>query len=458
MRPNRKQKLFISLSIFLVFAGGSSLYCSDGPRGLNVILITLDALRPDHLGCYGYKKNTSPNIDKLAKEGVLFTQAISQTSWTCPSFFSLITSTYPSTNQVYYWDRILPKSIITLTEILKEKGYCNGFISGHGGTNPNSGFNRGFDTFVDIVEVRAGQITNEAISWIKNNRNKNFFLWIHYMDTHSPYQPPFPYNKLFLPADFIKLSDEFLAEKYKWIGVFPIQSLENTLTEEDREYYISQYDGVINFIDEQIGILLKNLKNLNLFKKTFIIITADHGENLADQDKYFGHGGALYEELIKVPLILRCKGLFPKGKIINHQIQLIDIMPTILDILSVDTNVKMEGKTLLPLILNKKIKSSYYAFSEVRENENGKEYILYSIRTANRKLIYCESENNYEFYNLKKDPHELNNLVSTEKEQFKFLKEKLEEWMVRPKPNIIPLTTPVDEQTKERLKSLGYLQ
>jgi len=429
---DRKQKLLIFLLTFSLFVGGIYFLCYlNRIKNFNLLLITIDSLRPDHLGCYGYEKNTSPNIDKLAKEGVLFTQAIAQASWTWPSLYSLITSTYPSTHGVYFWDQVLSDSIPTLLEILKKKGYSTGFISGHGGLD---NFKRGFDKFENMYE-KANKITYEALLWIKSHRNKRFFLWIHYMDTHN--------NSIGVPEEkhFIK-----------------------NITKEELNTYISQYDEAISYVDSQIGILLEKLSSLGLHEKNLIIITADHGQEMCEHGICFNHGGFLWDSAIKVPLIFYFPKLFSKNRIISQQAQHIDIAPTICDILKLKKPKTFEGKSLLPLIKGKDIQSRF-AFSEHKENKgdlsSGKwVYSKFSIRTSKFKLIYTFNSDSrgYELYNLKEDPQELNNLIDKEKEQFEFLKKKLEEWMNRPKPKIAPLTKPIDEKTKEKLKSLGYLQ
>ena len=441
IKPNRKQKLFIVLLVCLVIVGGIYFfYPLHAPRYPNILLITVDALRPDHLGCYGYKKNTSPNIDKLAREGVMFTQAISQASWTWPSIHSLSTATYPSTHGVHFWDQNLLDSFSTLPQMLRKKGYSTGFISAHGSL---SKFNRGFDFFVDISSAKADGITKKAILWIEKNKKNPFFLWLHYMDTHSK-------SYCSIPIEERSVRD---------------------LSKKDIEEGYLRYDMAINYVDAQFKLLLERLKDLGMYRNTLIILTADHGEAMGEHSYYFLHGGTLWDSLIKVPLILSYPTRFKESKIINQQVQFIDIVPTILEMLKIKIPGYMEGKSFLSLIQGLKAQIMRYAFSEVRENiedEFGNpytstgewSYTKFSIRGNDYKLMRTLDSHGerYQLYNLKTDPQELNNLVEIEKEQFEFLKAKLEEWMNRPKPDITPLTKSLDEDTKDRLRSLGYLQ
>jgi len=451
MKLNRKQKLFIFLLIVFAVTGVKFfLSYSNAQRNINVILITIDALRPDHLGCYGYNRNTSPNIDKLAKEGVLFTQAISQASWT-NALVSLLTSTYPSTHRIEKFGTALDKRLITIAEILKKNNYATACSSDRDWIVENfPDLRRRFDYFLDISETNGLIKIEEIISWIRKFAKKDFFIWIHFFDyPHAPYLPSPPYNEMFISYE--RQKNIPIGKGIGIKGFIPAFLVVNNIT--DVNYYISQYDGEIAYCDEQIGRILDELKNLNLDKNTFIIISADHGESLGEHDYYFQHGFYLYDQLLKVPFIIKGPTI-PKAKVINQQVQLIDIMPTILSILKIKVDIKMEGIDLLPIIFGRN-DNQYFAFSEVMDDEGMN---LKSIRTREWKLIHNLSTNKYELYNLRTDPGETINLAKIEKEQFEFLKTKLEEWMNRPRPKITPLTKSLDEETKERLKSLGYLQ
>jgi len=448
MSSNRKQQLFIFLLLFLVVGGGSYLY-ANRVRGINVILITIDALRPDHLSCYGYKRDTSPNIDKLAKEGVLFTQAISQAPWTAASLESLFTSTYPSTHKVESWGVVLDKRIFTLAEIMRKKNYYTLAASGGGRFYKEfPSFKRGFSFFIDVVETN--EIVQQTLEWLEKLQNKKFFIWIHFLDyTHAPYLPPPPYNKLFISHETNRQVP--IGKGFGIKGFIPDFVAINNIT--DIDYYISQYDGEIAYIDEQVGKILDKLRNLSLDKNTLIIISADHGESIDEHDFYFQHGYYLFDQLLKVPLIIKGPTI-PEGKIINQQVQMIDITPSILSLLKINVNTTMEGTSLLPIIFGR-VNNKIYAFSEICDGEG---LDLKSIRTEEWKLIHNLNTNKYELYNLKNNPEETINLVEIQKEQFESLKTELEEWMDRPKPNIIPLTSSLEAETKKRLKSLGYLQ
>lgn len=471
----RKGKIIIVIVLLVII--GLGWYLSQRPRQLNVLLITIDALRPDHLGCYGYGRDTSPNIDRLARKGVLFTQAFAQGNQTFISVSSIITSTYPTTHGVRKaGDSLNLASFPTLTQVLKRNGYFNIAITNHGGIKTILGIEQGFNLFI-TVKNKADEITRQAMELLKDRRDRNFFLWLHYIDPHGPYTPPSPYNKIYLKDEFYK-GDKHLPISSFEFGCYehiPKYVAQNDIT--DVDYYISQYDGEIRFTDEQIGVLLKELKRLNLYKDTLIIISADHGEYLGGNNYYFAHAGPPYDESLKVPLIIKCDNLIPKGRVINHQVQSIDIAPTILDILRIDKNKIMEGTSLLSTILGGK-HPSIYAFSSSR-------FFYNTVRTEQWKLIYadnrgyntidekemfttllnrhsgkdCNESEWYELYNLEKDPGELNDLYEVEKEKFEFLRYKLDNWLSQ--KSKLPKTKTgqhLDEEIKERLRTLGYLQ
>ncbi|HNW40137.1 MAG TPA: sulfatase, partial [Candidatus Omnitrophota bacterium] len=271
---------------------------------VNVLLITVDSLRPDHLGCYGYPKNISPNIDKLAKEGVIFTQAIAQASWTVPAMVSIATSTYPSTHKVYTWDTDLAPELLTLARLLKRSGYRSFFCSGHNKTlSAILGAQGGFEEWTNNeVPVSAGKVNQAALKFINHNYKNKFFLWVHYMDTHDHFFKPQRNNP-------------------------------DPLDVSQKQANIVKYDNAIKQVDQQIGIMVDELNKLGIGNNTLIIITADHGEEICEHGRCFAHAGSLWDPLIRVPLIMVWGKQFPGGLKRNSQVQHIDIAPTICDVL-----------------------------------------------------------------------------------------------------------------------------
>jgi arylsulfatase A-like enzyme len=493
-----KKYLFFLLCIILVAAAACILYVLNRPKPYNLVIITIDALRPDHLGCYGYKRETSPRIDKISEGGVLFTQAISQAPETGASVPSLMSSLYPLQHGIKSPSEVPLVPSPTLGDILKKNGYHAAAIVAHA---RQAWVAEGFDYTYFNIHASAAQINREAIAWLRKNKGSRFFFWLHYLDAHAPYLNPNPaYQKLFLPPALRDKGTGYFKEKYYWVtifkkgplqaepyfvtfpsevkardekelrrkirdfkdtpafmdAVFPLftkQALDGNISGEDRDYYICQYDSSIRFIDDHIAILSDELERQGLLKNTLIVLTADHGENLADYSDNFYHGDSLYDVLLKVPLIIKGPG-FPAGKIIKRQVRSIDIVPTILDTLNIKRDPRMEGNSLRALISGKAVEWPKYAFSENLHEG----YEMRSIRSEDWKLIHNLSKDTYELYHLETDPYERNNVVYIKKKMFQFLKSQLEQWIESMEMQGRVLDKGIDADSMEKLMSLGYMQ
>lgn len=318
----------------------------------NVILISIDALRADHLGCYGYDRNTSPNIDKIAKEGIIFENHISQASWTVPSHASMFTSLYPFPlglkNPVK-----LNNEHTTLAEIMKDNGYTTIAFTDGGYMTDEFGFNQGFDVFNDEGGGLA-EINGRVSRWINSSQKRPFFLFIHTYDTHclSKDKPSKPYRYMF--------DKEFEYNSSHYCG--HVQDLTN-VSGGELLYKNAIYDGAIYYTDVLIGDLFEELKKHGVYNKSIIIITSDHGEEIGDHG-FFDHGHSLYDEIIHIPLIIN----YPDSKNaakkrVKTITRNIDIMPTILDFLNISFNGNLEGRSILPDVLYSEFISDQAAIS-----------------------------------------------------------------------------------------------
>lgn len=451
-----------------------------------VILITIDCLRKDHLKLYGYSKETAPNIEKFSKNAIIFDNTIANGSNTPSSFYSIFTSTTPTTQGSY---APIPSNKKKISEILQ----CNKISTCGIHSNPHLGFfcnyHMGFDDFFDIFEnpqfslkkklidkinsfsdllgfskyinklkqkfltiiklkekfssfetnklnspySNAKIIVTETLKWLKDNQNSNFFLWIHFMDVHRPYYPPSKYIK---KVSNVKISEPlkvFLNElfnKYK-----KDQIILNRINEKHINALNVLYDSEIYYVDHYLGILFSYLKKIEIFKSTNIIITSDHGQALFDHNQ-LSHGVSLYDELLKVPFILKLEKSSNKQKRIKEHVELIDISPTILDLFNLPKEIDFSGKSLIPLIernfnydYSDNIISAIYHYQGkmfsafIKENYNF--FILISCRKINWKLIYNDETKDIELFNLKNDPLELNDLSNDSREEISFIKNKL---------------------------------
>jgi len=464
-KGRRWVKLAIAV-IFLLSAGFWFLkrYCGGERKNWNVLLITVDALRADHLGCYGYGKDITPHIDKLAKGGALFQNAVSQGPFTAPSLPSLMTSTYGYVHGVRGFGDMLNPSLKTLAEILREEGYLTGAVCAIDFFLDILGLKRGFQWVSTGDDKRADWITEEAMGWIKENKNRRFFLWIHYFDPHQPYDPP-PDIKREVRKEVSRPSSPLLPVVKKDPRDPDIYGAFGGISEKaviegrrDKEFYLALYDGEVKFVDREIGRLIKFLKESGLLSQTFIILTADHGEAFGEHNLYFTHGHILYEEILHVPLILYGEGVIPEGKVITEVVGLIDILPTVLDFLGIKSRGRIEGKSLLPVVLKGKAYPSRIIYAELWEKEEDGRRLI-SVRKGDWKLIYNVEKNTYQLYNLKEDPKEVRNLAGEEKKKFKELRKFINKYLTRRKKyGYKGKEKELEEEIKEKLKGLGYLQ
>ena len=439
--------------------------------GCNVILITIDSLRADHLGSYGYFRNTSPNIDRFADDGVLFTSAYAQASATSQSLSSLMTSKSPTRFPGSYrlGGHKLDEEKVTLAEMLRENGYITGGIVTNSWLKEGRGFDQGFDYYYfkfrgDTFQppyISSDRVTKLGLNWLKWNKDQKFFLWLHYMEPHTPYISHEEYQ--YDPGYQGKFKDSFGApatiNKYK--------NPDLNLTDEELYHAQALYDGEINYVDNSIGALLSELKEMGLYNNTVIIITTDHGEEFKDH-KSIGHGHTLYNELINVPLIIRVPG---SAKIkTDRQVRLLDVVPTVLDILKIETNSSFDGVSLLPILKNEGSENySLEVYSKMATHHSsiisgdGWKLILsyMELRFEPQKHRRWEKiETRRELYNLKDDPGEQNNLVDEYPEIAKELEERLTELQSIQGINddeSVSSDSEISNKTKEELKSLGYV-
>ena len=365
------------VDIIIKFTGSQNVYLLLGDLQIlseakaddyNVILISIDTLRSDHLSSYGYPLNTSPNIDRLAKEGVLFKNSIVQAPWTYPSHSSMLTSMYPSALGYKFpgnddFSTQIPSAVTTLAEILKYNGYLTFSFNGGANVSAQRGFSKGFsyynEKWLEDIEVVYQNITD----WISSHQKDKFFLFFHTYEVH----------------EFQKTDHEIFSHK--------------TLNKPDiLKRDIALYDSRIKLVDNYIGLLDQYLKSHRLKRKTLIIITSDHGIAFYEHG-LFGHGFYLYDELLKVPLVFSLPSALPKNKIIQNQVQIVDIMPTILDLLKIPNNIPLAGKSLRPFFEGKDEERT--AFSEATyADPHVKAQNPTSIRTNQYKYIEYEASNN----------------------------------------------------------------
>jgi arylsulfatase A-like enzyme len=345
--PRIHNLLRLAAVSLLVYMAG----CGRESQPLNLVIIGVDTLRPDHLGCYGYERPTSPEIDAFAAHSTLFENTVSQSPWTLPSFATVFTSLYPTQHGANALNSQLRTDQPTLAMMLLKRGYSTAGIINAPFLRPDFKLDRGFE-YYDYKPPFAGRnadgTTADALAWIDAHQNEPFFIFVHYFDPHLPYAPPPPYDTMFYPDYHGDLPASFD------INLFPRARATNfetmkSVSRQDWDHIRALYDGEIRFTDRAIGDLLAGLKERGLSGNTLIVLLSDHGEEFFEHGG-FEHGHTLYNELIKVVLMMSLPGEIPENARVGEHVRLIDITPTVLDYLGIESGVHLEGTSLRPLI------------------------------------------------------------------------------------------------------------
>ncbi len=423
----------------------------------NIVFILIDSLRADHLSCYGYERKTSPTIDKIAEEGIIFENAYSHSAWTKPSVASLFSSLYPYMHTVINLENALPKRILTIAEILKNKGYKTYFYNGgNRHLYPRFNLNQGFDLYdnSDLGE----DLTDKFSSQVNKLRKNFFFAYLHYMDVYLPYHKN-EYNSLFTSTDKSQIEPgNILMPEIREL------TRNNEITDEGKEYIESLYDGQISYIDFEINELISFFKQLDLLKDTIFIITSDHGEEFWDHNN-FEHGHTLYEEIIHVPLIIYGPEL--EHSRITSKVGLVDLFPSILNMTETKVyGLDLNGISLFPVdkIDSGDSRLPIFSTGTIYGDEKYcilKDNLKYILNTGEQmgkiELTGYSSDFEFEVYNLESDPLEMDNLINVESEAISQLEIELTKY--------IAVSTPfksekvyIDKELKEKLKALGYLK
>ncbi len=425
MNP-RLRALFLALLWMLPRAALAAP--APAPRPVNVVVITIDTLRADHVGCYGYRAAQTPHLDRLAAEGVRFEHAYTPVPITLPSHTVIFTGTYPMYSGMHdFSGNVLSPQQPTMASLLKQNGYATGAVLGSAVLDSRFGLNQGFDFYydhfdfsrlqeanLDAMERPGNLVADEALKWLQEHSNKKFFLWMHLYDPHHPYNPPTPYRERFQARP---------------------------------------YDGEIAFADDQVGRIVSFLKTQGLYQRTLILVLGDHGEGLGEHGEKT-HGFFIYDSTLHVPLIIK----FPVGRngrpaMVSTDVSTADVLPTVLDALRLTPPPQLQGRSLLPLLTGKGTGDELYAesflprlhfnWSELRGLEAGRYHFIDGPKP--------------ELYDRESDPQELKNLYAEKQAVASELQGRLAAVIQKYTPaQELAQKTGLDPRLAERLKSLGY--
>ena len=480
LTTSRKSGLWLS-ALVLSIVGSISLGAKptkwDAQRIDRIIFVTIDTLRADHLGCYGYPRDTSPFLDELAEGGILFRNAVAHMSTTVPSHASMFTSLYPLQHNVLRNRTKLDDSLPTMAEALGTQGYRTAAFVSFWSFGPSaSNLSQGFETFDDDETTKsesktqryrtADRTIDAAIEWVDQRRPPDrFFLWVHLFDPHTPYlRRGAVLRKLKDRGETDSLAEFLVGDHHVDLGIYG----------GDRKRMLETmdlYDSEILFADTQLRRLYERLHEKELDSHTLWIVTADHGEGLGNH-RWRGHGKHIYNEQIRIPLLFNFSSGARARSSVEETVEHVDLVPTVLELLGGEAFRDGEGVSLVPLLSGARNTHhiTKYAFTQRRpfdadqrparivpqatQYEDGEKY---SLQTDEYKYIY-RTKGSDEFYDLKKDPYEVNNLIGSNTKAERTLRAEILARLRRLQQASGEVIEFVDEKALEQLRSLGYIE
>jgi arylsulfatase A-like enzyme len=396
---------------------GTPAITADAPKAPLVVVYLVDTLRADHTQPYGYARDTTPHLAAFAGDAVVFEQAIAQASWTKPSVASILTSLLPGQHRAVQLRDPLDPALVTLAQMLQAKGYSTGAaIANSVIYGAESSFDRGFDSFVGLHGegdrpsklVGANVVVDEALAWIAAHRGLPGFLYVHTMDPHVPYAPPPPFDRKWEPFPTPDHPAQDPRTDYKE----PL----------DRERMIAQYDGDVAFGDQEFGRFIATLKKRGLYDRALIVFLGDHGEEFFDHGKWL-HGRSVFDELVRIPLIVKLPGQRGAGRRVAQQVQSVDVLPTVLESqgLPVPAPPVIAGRPLQRVLEGKA--EAQPAISEISHRG----FVAHGVRTEADKYIHRFGPETDELYfDLARDPKELTNIIESNPARVRLLKGQAE--------------------------------
>jgi choline-sulfatase len=423
MRMTTRSLLGWLCLVGLVTLGSCKSGSAPSPSRLNLLLVTIDTLRADRLGCYGYSQIETPNLDRIARQGALFENAVAPAPLTAPSHASMMTGVYPTVHKVRNTGGfVLSPSEAKLAKILQDQGWDTAAFVGSSVLKGRFGFNQGFAVYDDEMptsksgsavaepERRAGEVVARAVKWLDAQSGKPFFLWVHVYDPHIPYDPPDPFR-----------------EKYR-----------------DRPY-----DGEIAYTDQQLGRLFDTVARKSRPENTLIAVLSDHGESFSEHGEYT-HGVFLYDTTLRIPFLMAGAGI-PASLRVKQQARTIDLLPTVLELMRVKAPLGMQGTSLAPAFRGKEVPTAHAYAETLFPKLNMGWAELRAMRTTRWKYIRAPKP---ELYDLAQDPAETTNVIGSHAAEAQELEAQLK--AVSGGAEKIA-AAPMDSHTMQQLRSLGYL-
>jgi arylsulfatase A-like enzyme len=420
-------------------------------RECNVLLISIDTLRADHMGCYGYARNTTPNIDTFRRDAVLFQTTIAQASSTSFSHGSMFTSLIPQHHGASWTTKSPLKPYVrTMPQILTAHGYVSVSYNGGGLIAAPFGFDRGFAIYDSQGDAKFSARVDAGIAWLRDNMVQKFFLFLHSYEVHVPYDPEDRFVRLF--------EDAYAGELPRTISPDLVKAInrgERRFDGHDLQHIVNVYDGGIRSMDEGFGKLDRFLHDSGLYDQTLIILTGDHGEELGEREKVAWHSHSLYDEVLRAPLIVKFPRSWQAGAVVEAQVSHVDILPTVLDVLGIPADSAFVGQSLGRLVTPDRAAVDDDARIVISQRDDGKEPLT-AVRTPHWKLLTRRSFDVNLLYDLQSDPLETHDVAPEHPAVVAAYQQAFSRVLATRAVGVLDYTAGLNEGTREQLRALGY--
>lgn len=429
--------------------------CRSAPKTL--LLISVDTLRADHVGAYGYARDTTPNLDRVIAEGVRFDAAIAPSSWSAPSHVSITTGLQPTRHRTFRWGDRIPDEVPTLAERLAAAGFRTGLFTSHGGLRKGvANFHRGFGEHFGKSRDDDPEVLDAAATWI-GNQSGPWYAHVILMSMHGPYdQYPPEWNEQVFTDVPPGGERTFPFGEGKFDGTGGIPSYLRIGDHQAAGEYVNRYDRALRSVDALLGGFFARLDEAGVLDDTLVVVTADHGESLGDHD-HFGHGGPLYEHVVRVPLAVRLPGRVPAGATWGEPVELVDIVPTVLGFAGLPPAAGLDGVDL-SAHLQRGTRPPPRLVTSAWHNKGR---WCFMVRSASHKLMRDTEGERTSLYDLERDPRELEDLIAAGRapaEVLAPLRERLQALVADYRA--VPVVEPevLSAEAQEALRALGYLE
>ncbi len=395
-------------AVWIVLLGlGTLLAGCTAPRSdppTNLIVISVDTLRADHMSLYGYGRDTTPRLTSFADRAVTFERARAPWPKTVPSMVSMFTGRPPHVTGVMFRsrDQYVRDEELLLAEIAQQQGVDTGAVIANGVLGSATNFGQGFDDYIETytmiqgpVGYRADTVTTAATQWLKGRTPDDpFFLWVHYVDPHATYQPPAEYAKPFFEDEMYDPTFLRLNADTNFDGGVAGSYWRRNGEQRELGWYVANYDGEIAFTDAEIGRLLDVIEERGFLSNSLVVFTADHGESLGDHDYFFEHGWYPYNATAWIPFIVYWPGAPEPGRRVTYPVSLVNLAPTITDLMGweVSEPVPFHGRSLVPVLMGERSRVDDYVVVEAGEGGLQKNEFLRAIEDSRWKLIHVPNE------------------------------------------------------------------